>query len=140
MLAALPLVSAAETDPPKAKPSPDDTTVWYDCKDLVVEGKGWTETQSFYDRLPAKAEGKVTPSVWGLSHHRAGMCVPFTSDAPSIEVRWSLLPNGNLHAPSVDHATPTLCRNWPARHSPAAAKEARLASHLRSWAAVRCRP
>lgn len=101
VLAALSVVSAAETDPQKAKASPDDTTVWYDCKDLVVEGKGWTDTQSFYDRLPAKAEGKVPPSVWGLSHHSAGMCVPFTSDAPSIQVRWTLLEKGNLSMPHM---------------------------------------
>jgi len=101
VLASLSVVSAAETDPQKAKASADDTTVWYDCKDLVVEGKGWTDTKSFYDRLPAKAEGKVTPSVWALSHHSAGMCVPFTSDAPSIQVRWSLLPNRSLSMPHM---------------------------------------
>ena len=101
VLAALSSVSAAETAPQKATANADDKTVWVDCKNLVVEGKGWTETQSFYDRLPAKAEGKVTPSVWGLSHHSAGMCVPFTSDAPSIQVRWTLLPNGSLSMPHM---------------------------------------
>lgn len=110
LLACLPVlvlprvVSAAETAPPKAKANADDKTVWYDCKNLVVEGKGWTDTKSFYDRLPAKAEGKVTPSVWGLSHHSAGMCVPFTSDATSIRVRWTLLPKGSLsmaHMPAT---------------------------------------
>ena len=109
-LACLPILSAtsgvfaAETVSQKAKASPDDTTRWYDCKDLVVEGKGWTDTKSFYDRLPAKAEGKVTPSVWGLSHDSAGMCVPFTSDAPSIQVRWTLLKTSNLamsHMPAT---------------------------------------
>lgn len=101
VLAALSVGSAAETDPQKAKAGPDDTTVWYDCKDLVVEGKGWTDTKSFYDRLPAKAEGKVPPSVWGLSHHSAGMCVPFTTDATTIQVRWSLLPTGNMSMPHM---------------------------------------
>jgi hypothetical protein len=101
LLAALPGVTAAEKDPQKAKTGADDQIVWHDCKNLVVEGKGWTDTISFYDRLPAKAEGKVPPSVWGLSHHSAGMCIPFTSDAPSIWVRWSLLPKGNLSMPHM---------------------------------------
>jgi hypothetical protein len=101
VLAAARAVSAAETQPQKAKASPDDNTVWHDCKDLVVEGKGWADTRSFYDRLPAKAEGKVTPSVWGLSHHSAGMCVPFTTDAASIHVRWTLLEKGNLSMPHM---------------------------------------
>ena len=101
VLAAPSVVVAAESDPSKTAASSDDTTRWYDCKDLVVEGKGWTDTPSFYDRLPVKAEGKVTPSVWGLSHHSAGMCVPFTTDAPSIQVRWTLLPNAGLSMPHM---------------------------------------
>ncbi|MCY2989643.1 MAG: SGNH/GDSL hydrolase family protein [Planctomycetota bacterium] len=101
LLATLHVVSAAEIDPQKAKASSDPKTVWYDCKDLVVQGKGWTDTKSFYDRLPTKAEGKVTSSVWGLSHHSAGMCIPFTSDAPSIDVRWTLLAGGNLSMPHM---------------------------------------
>lgn len=94
-------VFAAEAVPRKVSVRADGETVWHDCKSLVVEGKGWTDTKSFYDRLPAKAEGKVTPSVWGLSHHSAGMCVPFTTDARSIQVRWTLLPNGNLSMPHM---------------------------------------
>ena len=91
---------AAETAAQKATPAAEDTTRWYDCKDLAVEGKGWTDTKAFYDRLPAKAEGVVTPSVWGLSHDSAGMCVPFSTDAPSIQVRWTLI-NANLSMPHM---------------------------------------
>jgi lysophospholipase L1-like esterase len=74
-----------------AKPQPADQTVWRDCKQLGVEGKGWTDTLSFYDRLPADAQGKAPASVWSLSHLSAGLCVRFTTDAPSIQVRWTLL-------------------------------------------------
>jgi hypothetical protein len=101
---AAPSVSfAAETAAEKATAATaaaDGATRWYDCKDLVVEGKGWTNTRAFYDRLPAKAEGVVTPSVWGLSHHSAGMCVPFSTDAPSIQVRWTLI-NDRLSMPHM---------------------------------------
>jgi hypothetical protein len=95
------VVFAAEVASQKAKASPDGKTLWYDGKDLVVECKGWTDTKSFYDRLPANAESKVTPSVWGLSHDSAGLCVRFTSDAPSLEVRWTLLPERNLSMPHM---------------------------------------
>lgn len=95
------LLFAADMDPRKATASPDGKTLWYDCKDLVVEGKGWTDTQAFYDRLPAKAKGKVTPSVWELSHHSAGLCVRFSSNAPSIQVRWTLLSTGSLSLPHM---------------------------------------
>jgi hypothetical protein len=77
-----------------------DETVWYDCQKLGVEGKGWTDTLSFYDRLPKKAEGKATPAVWGLSHNSAGLCVRFKTDAPSIKVRWTVL-SGNLSMPHM---------------------------------------
>ena len=65
MLAAPGEVPAAAIDPQKAQVGPDGKTLWYDCKDLVVEGKGWTDTPSFYDRLPTNAQGKVPPAAYG---------------------------------------------------------------------------
>ena len=67
-----------------------DTIVWYDVRHLDVEGKGWTDTKSFYDRLPARAEGLVRGPVWNLSHDSAGMCVRFLTDANEIQARWAL--------------------------------------------------
>jgi hypothetical protein len=72
----------------------DGDTAWYDCSLLTVDGKGWTDTESFYDRMPAKAEGVVTDKVWGLSHDSAGICVRFKTDATSIEVKWELNSSG----------------------------------------------
>lgn len=71
-------------------------TDWQDCVSLAaegriaVEGKGWTDTESFYDRLPSKAKGRVTEEVWGLSHDSAGLCVRFETDAGVLQVRWTL--------------------------------------------------
>ena len=59
---------------------------WRDIREFGVEGRGWTDTKAFYDRLPARAEGVVRPAVWSLSHHSAGMCVRFTTDATAIHV------------------------------------------------------
>lgn len=74
----------------KATPTQDGNTLWYDCKDIGVEGKGWTDTKAFYDRLPAKADGKAPQNVWELSRDSTGMCVRFTTDSPTIQVRWTL--------------------------------------------------
>ena len=63
---------------------------WYDVKDMGVEGKGWTETKSYYDRLPAKAEGVVRDVVWQLSRQPAGLCASFETDATQIRARWEL--------------------------------------------------
>jgi hypothetical protein len=82
---------AEKIDPQKATASDDGNTLWYDCKDVGVEGKGWSDSQSFYDRLPVKAESTVSKKDWGLSHDSSGMCVRFATDAPSLQVRWSLV-------------------------------------------------
>ena len=63
---------------------------WFDIRQLGVEGQGWTENKSLYDRLPAKAEGQVREAVWGLSRDSAGMSVRFVTDATTILARWTL--------------------------------------------------
>ena len=68
----------------------EDDVDWYDVKELGVEGKGWSNTKKFFDRLPAKAEGFVRDQVWNLSRDSAGMCFRFVSDSPNIYVRYEL--------------------------------------------------
>ena len=63
---------------------------WFDVKEIGVEGKGWTNTKRFFDRLPPKAEGMVRDPVWNLSRHSVGMCMRFVSDSPNIYVRYKL--------------------------------------------------
>jgi hypothetical protein len=41
------------------KLDPDEKTRWYDISQLNLEGRGWSQTETFYDRLPAKARGVV---------------------------------------------------------------------------------
>ncbi len=74
----------------KAVRLPDDPGLWYDVRDLTIEGKGWLDTEEFYDRLPLRAKSVVRSAVWDLSRQSAGMAVRFTTDATSISARWSL--------------------------------------------------
>jgi lysophospholipase L1-like esterase len=76
---------------------------WHDPVGWGAEGKGWTDTERFYDRFPARAKGKIPDSVWNLSHHSAGLCVRFRTDSPSIHLRMDLL-SANLGMP---HMPPT---------------------------------
>lgn len=90
--------------PEKGTADPQQPLIWYDIRLLGLEGQGWsTGLQSPFDRLPAKAEGKVTASVWGLSHNSAGLAVRFVSDARAIHARWTLTsPNlGMPHMPAT---------------------------------------
>lgn len=82
---------AGETiDPSKAVAETGKDILWYDLKLLDVEGRGWTQTNEYYDRLPARAEGLVPDPVWTLSRQSAGLCARFVTDATSIQARWRL--------------------------------------------------
>ena len=63
---------------------------WFDALSVGLEGQGWSEVEHPYDRLPSKANGLVSRSVWGLSHNSAGLAVHFFSNSPVISARWSL--------------------------------------------------
>ena len=73
-----------------AEAAADGKVLWYDVLSLGLEGRGWTETKTPYDRLPAVAEGKVPDSVWGLSLNSAGMCVRFVTTATTLQAHWVL--------------------------------------------------
>lgn len=69
---------------------PDGKTVWYDAQHLGIEGQGWKDTESSYDRLPRKAKGVVRSQVWKYSRCSAGLSVRFNTDSHIIRVRWTL--------------------------------------------------
>jgi len=63
---------------------------WHDAKKLAVEGLGFRDVKSPYDRLPGRAEGVVPPAVWNLSRDSAGALVRFTAATTAIHARWSV--------------------------------------------------
>ena len=77
-------------DPTLGRPDPKQKLLWYDIRDLGVEGQGWTNTKAPFDRLPASAEKQVRPPVWSLSRHSAGLSVRFRTSAPKLAARWTL--------------------------------------------------
>jgi len=79
-----------ELDPNFATSLPGDDLAWYDIRALGVEGQGWTDTESPFDRLPLRAKGVVRDPVWGLSQHSAGLCIRFVTDAAMLAARWTL--------------------------------------------------
>lgn len=83
-------VPAERIEPLKGTPYPCDGNVWYDGRLLPLEGKGWENTESYYDRLPASARDKVRKPVWDLSHDSAGMALRFVTEAAALKVRWTL--------------------------------------------------
>ena len=95
-----PLCAREIIDPAKAVGESGSETQWYDVRLLDVEGRAWTDTKAFYDRLPAKAEGVVRDAVWNLSRQSAGLCARFVTDATTIQARWTLT-SPNLAMPHM---------------------------------------
>ena len=63
---------------------------WYDVQQWGVEGRGWDDTEVYYDRFPARAKATVRPEVWNLSQQSAGMLTRFESDSRVFQARYTL--------------------------------------------------
>lgn len=73
---------------------------WFDVRDWGVEGKGFTDTESYFDRLPGRAKGVVRDAVWNLSRHSSGMMVRFRTDATVIHADYAVT-SENLAMPHM---------------------------------------
>ena len=78
-------------DQSKSTMDADGKTAWYSGEVLPIEGKGFCDTESFYDRLPARAKESVPAPVWSISHKSAGMALHFVSDGGPFKIRWELI-------------------------------------------------
>jgi len=92
---------APGAEPPSVQPKVEEGLAWYDVQQWGVEGRAWSDTKRYFDRLPGKAEGVVRGPVWSLSRHSAGMCVRFDTDATEIHARYELFKSslGMSHMP-----------------------------------------
>jgi len=106
--------SSEAIDQKAGKLNAGEKIVWYDVKHLGIEGKGWLDTESLYDRLPLKAKGRVSTAVWGLSRCSAGLYVRFATNAKVVQVRWAL--NGAIRVEPASNGAPDAfsLRNMPA--------------------------
>lgn len=79
---------------------------WHDVRRWGLEGKGWDDTEEYFDRLPRAARKIVRPPVWELSRMSAGMAVRFKTNADAISARYELTnPNQVFaHMPPTAHS------------------------------------
>lgn len=68
----------------------DSNKIWYAGSLFTVEGKGWTNTENFYERLPFSAKGTVPDRVWWLAKHTSGIALRFSTDAKIVSAKWEL--------------------------------------------------
>ena len=71
---------------------PDEKISWHDVRETDLEGRAFpdAERKSYFDRLPAEADGKVTPTVWGLSRDSVGQMFRFRTDATMIYAHYKV--------------------------------------------------
>ncbi len=72
---------------------------WKDGRSLTVEGLGFKDSKSPWERFPARAEGVVRPEVWNLSLQPAGALLRFETDGTEIHARWRVR-NATLTGPT----------------------------------------
>lgn len=72
---------------------------WRDAREFTVEGRGWSDTEAPWDRLPARVRGLVSSEVWDTSRMSAGICVRFVTDSPEIHADWDG-GSGTWHMPA----------------------------------------
>ncbi len=80
--------------------APAQDQQWQGVTAFDIEGKGWTGTANFFDRLPESARDKVSAVAWQQSRESAGLAVRFVTDADAVSVRWSLT-SGSLAMPHM---------------------------------------
>jgi len=89
---------------------------WVDGAALCVEGRGWRDTEGPFDRLPARAKGRVREVIWNLSRHTTGVTVRFVTDAVELRARWRLADPapGAVHTPLLAYSGLDLYAREPA--------------------------
>ena len=76
---------------------------WIDGKELPIEGRAFSDTEAYYDRLPAGVTTNVNEGVRSLKRHTAGMQFRFATDSQRLVFRWKpLLPRLDMnHMPAT---------------------------------------
>ena len=76
---------------------------WIDGKYLPIEGRAFSDTDHYYDRLPANVTTNVNGGVRSMKHHTSGMLFRFRTDSRKLSIKWVLY-NAGL---SMDHMPST---------------------------------
>ena len=77
-------------------------TVFYDASAFPLLGKISEETETRYERLPAKLNGISRSAIWDLGKNTAGLVLRFCSDSRTISVKWEV-----LNDLTMNHMAPT---------------------------------
>jgi len=79
-----------------------DSLKYVNAAEFQIIGKGFDDTQTKYERLPARLEGKTRQPVWELSKDCSGLAIRFRTNSPVIAAKWEVTSDAvmNHFAPS----------------------------------------
>ena len=84
----------------RSPPSDTEATViWKNFTSLQIEGRAFNDTPTPFNRLPTAAKSTVREAVWSLGLNSAGLNVRFESNAPSIEIQYTLASAAGVGSP-----------------------------------------
>jgi lysophospholipase L1-like esterase len=67
-----------------------DSLKYVDAANFELIGKGFTDTENIYERLPASLEAKTRPPVWSLSKNCSGLAIRFRTNSTIIAAKWEV--------------------------------------------------
>ena len=76
---------------------------WIDGKYLPIEGKYFTNTSAYYDRLPSNVTEKVNGGVRGMKNHSSGLQFRFSTNSKTLHFKWKPI----KEALAMDHMPST---------------------------------
>lgn len=76
---------------------PADSLKYIDAVMFPVIGKGFTDTQNRYERLPARLEKITRPPVWDLSKNCSGLAIRFRTNSPVIGAKWEVIVDESMN-------------------------------------------
>ena len=79
-----------------------DSLRYVNASEFELIGKGFNNTQTRYERLPASLEGKTRPDVWSLGKNCSGLAIRFRTNSTIIGTKWEV--TGNV---VMSHFAPT---------------------------------
>jgi len=88
--------------PSLGKAQKPENMKYTDAGELMLLGKGFENTESYYTRLPSDQKGEIRPEVWSLGKNSAGLAVRFSSNSTAIAVKWTVMNNFSMnHMPDT---------------------------------------
>lgn len=79
-----------------------DTLKYVDASQFELIGKGFTDTETRYERLPAHLKGVTRGPVWSLSKNCSGLAIRFRTNSKVVAAKWTVTGDNvmNHFAPS----------------------------------------